>query len=98
VLHIAGFYTLCEGFLGIDPHVNLFRAFHGRGLTVKGDSELAPVGGFGLQKRPRSLEDYPAYSPADSNQRFHEGWFYIRNLAKAPFPAFTGARPVKQNS
>ncbi|RLN19608.1 putative retrotransposon protein [Panicum miliaceum] len=27
VLHIAGFVTLCEGFLRIDPHANLFRAF-----------------------------------------------------------------------
>jgi hypothetical protein len=26
-LHNAGFVTLCEGFLGIDPHANLFRAF-----------------------------------------------------------------------
>jgi hypothetical protein len=24
VLHIAGFITLCEGYVGIDPHMNLF--------------------------------------------------------------------------
>jgi hypothetical protein len=27
VLHITGIATLCQGFLGIDPHVNMFRAF-----------------------------------------------------------------------
>jgi hypothetical protein len=27
VMHIAGFVMLYEGFLGIDPHANLFRAF-----------------------------------------------------------------------
>jgi hypothetical protein len=73
VLHITGFVTLCEGFLMIDLHVNIFRAFfHGRGLTVKGNPLHAPVGGFGLQKRFCSLGDYPAYTPTDSNQGWHE--------------------------
>jgi hypothetical protein len=73
VLHIAGFVMLYEGFLEIDPHANLFQAFfHGRGLTVKGNPLHAPVGGFGLQKRFCSLGDYPAYTPTDSNQGWHE--------------------------
>jgi hypothetical protein len=67
VLHIAGFVTLYNGFLGIDPHLNLFRAFfHAQGLSVKGDLELTP-GGFGLQKKPRKLGDYLAYTLVDSN-------------------------------
>jgi hypothetical protein len=80
VLHIVGFVTLCEGFLRIDPHVNLFRAFfHARGLLVKGGPELAPVEGFGLQKKPRKLGDYPVYTPTDLNRGWHDEWFYIRN-------------------
>jgi hypothetical protein len=68
VLHIASFVTLCEGFLSIDPHANLFQVFfHGRGLIVKEDPLPAAVGGLGPQKRPRSLADYPAYTPTDSN-------------------------------
>jgi hypothetical protein len=64
VLHITGFVTLYEGFLGIDPHMSLFRAFfHGRWLTVKGDSKLVLVGGFSLQKRSRSAGYYPPYTP-----------------------------------
>jgi hypothetical protein len=36
---------LCEGFRGIDPHTNLFRAFsYGRALSAKGDPELVLVG------------------------------------------------------
>jgi hypothetical protein len=97
VLHNAGFVMLYECFLKIDPHANLFRAFfHGRGLTVKGDQELAPVGGFGLQKKPRPSGDYPAYTPADSNRGWHEEWFYIRNLAETPFSAFTGAPSLRR--
>ena len=41
---------------------------------------------------------YPAYSPYDSNRGWHGEWFYIRNPAEAPFPAFTGGRPEKQKS
>ncbi|RLM64323.1 orf3 [Panicum miliaceum] len=99
LLHIAGFITLCEGFLGIDLHANLFRAFfYGRALSVKGDPELAPVGGFGLQKRARRSGDYPAYTPANSNRGWHEEWFYIRNPVGNPFPSFTGARPMRKDS
>ena len=61
--------------------------------------EIAPVGGFALQRKPRAGGgSYPAYTPCDSNRGWHGEWFYIRNPAKAPFPAFTGGRPVKQKS
>ena len=34
VLHITGFVTMCEAFLGMDPHVDLFwRLFSGRALS-----------------------------------------------------------------
>ena len=38
------------------------------------------------------------YLPCDSNQGWHGEWFYIRNPTEAPFPAFTGKRPEKQDS
>ena len=41
---------------------------------------------------------YPAYTPCDSNREWHGECFYIRNPAEAPFPAFTGGRPEKQDS
>ena len=40
----------------------------------------------------------PCVHPCDSNRGWHGEWFYIRNLAEAPFPAFTGGRPEKQKS
>ena len=46
VLHIAGFITVCEAFLGMEPHVDFFhRLFSRRALTVGNPSEVAPVGG-----------------------------------------------------
>jgi hypothetical protein len=45
MLHIVGFVTLCEGFLGIDPHTKLFQTFfYSWALSAKGDLELVRSG------------------------------------------------------
>ena len=56
------------------------------------------VGGFALQKKPSASGSYPVYTPCDSNRRWHGEWFYIRNLAEALFPPFTGRRLERQES
>ena len=59
---------------------------------------IVPVGGFALQKKPKLLVPYPAYSPYDSNWGWHGEWFYIRNPVEAPFPTFTEERPERRES
>ncbi|RLM73710.1 putative gypsy-type retrotransposon RIRE2 [Panicum miliaceum] len=100
VLHIAGFVILCEAFLGIEPHVGLFWAFfYGKTSPAKGEtSSAAPVGSFGLQRRPRHDDVYLEYTPADTNKGWHIDWFYIRNPPEAPFPEFHGERSVRDLS
>ena len=49
VLHIAGFVTVCEAFLGMEPHVDFFRQmFSGRALSEGKPLMIASVGGFML--------------------------------------------------
>ena len=56
MLHIAGFVMVCEAFLGIDPHVDLFREmFVGRPVTLRreagasrSEAAITPIGGFSL--------------------------------------------------
>ena len=49
VLHIAGFVTVCEAFLGMEPHMDLFRwIFNGRALFEGKLPRIAPVMGFAL--------------------------------------------------
>ena len=49
VLHIAGFVTVCEAFLGMEPHVDLFRKiFSGWVLSEGKLPRIALVGGFAL--------------------------------------------------
>jgi hypothetical protein len=64
---------------------------------VNGDAELAPVGGFALQKKGGRSGEYGAYTPAKSNRGWHEEWFYIRNLEQIPFLAFTRVCPMKKD-
>jgi len=99
VLHITGFVTICEAFLGMEPHMDFFRwLFFGRTMTVGDPGEVAPVGGFALQRKPGVGDSYPTYLPYDSNRGWHGEWFYIRNPLEAPFLAFTGGRPKKRDS
>ena len=100
MLHIAGFVTVCEAFLGMELHTDLFRLFFSRRAMADWSlAEIAPVGGFALQRKPRAGGgSYPAYTPCDSNRGWHGEWFYIRNTVGAPFLVFFRGRPVKQKS
>ena len=72
VLHIVGFVTVCEAFLGMEPHADFFRRlFCGRALTVGNPAEIVSVGGFALQRKPSMGGSYPAYIPCDSNRGWH---------------------------
>ena len=49
VLHIAGFVTVFEAFLRMEPHADLFRLFFsGRAMADWSSATIAPVGGFAL--------------------------------------------------
>ena len=49
VLHIVGFITVCEAFLEMEPHVDLFWLFFsGRAMADWSSAKIAPVGGFAL--------------------------------------------------
>ena len=46
VLHIAGFVTVCEAFLGMESHADLFRLFFfRRAMTAGNSTETTLVGG-----------------------------------------------------
>jgi len=86
VLHLAEFDTVCEAFLGMEPHMDFFqRLFSLRALTVGDSAEITPVGGFALQRKLGMGDLYPGYLPCDSNRGWHGEWFYIRNPVAAPF-------------
>ena len=63
---------MCEAFLGMEPHMDLFRQIFSRRALLEGKPlMIAPVGGFALQKKPSASGSYPVYTPYDSNRGWH---------------------------
>ena len=49
MLHVTGFVTVYEAFLGIEPHVDFFwQIFTERALSEGKSTKTVPVGGFAL--------------------------------------------------
>ncbi|KAK1682980.1 hypothetical protein QYE76_043828 [Lolium multiflorum] len=76
ILHLSIFITVCEAFLGIDPHWGLWRKI----FYVKrhNDSNGPPVvGGVGFVVRKEV--DYLDYPMKESVQGWRNKWFYLRD-------------------
>ncbi|KAK1682805.1 hypothetical protein QYE76_043653 [Lolium multiflorum] len=76
ILHLSIFITVCEAFLGIDPHWGLWRKI----FYVKrhNDNNGPPVvGGVGFVVRKEV--DYFDYPMKESVQGWRSKWFYLRD-------------------
>lgn len=91
VLHIAIFVHLCEAFLGIQPHFNLFRQiFH---LEPQPSRErMNVIGGASFLIREQYSDRYLQYSFVDSFSDWKERWFYIDDHEPS-LPKVTGYPP-----
>ena len=64
MLHITDFVTVCEAFLGMEPHVDLFRRiFSGRALFEGKRPRIAPVGGIRLTEETKAVGPLPYILP-----------------------------------
>ncbi|KAK1607665.1 hypothetical protein QYE76_031338 [Lolium multiflorum] len=76
ILHLSIFITVCEAFLGIDPHWGLWRKI----FYVKrhNDNQGLPViGGVGFVVRKEV--DYLNFPMKESVQGWRHKWFYLRD-------------------
>jgi hypothetical protein len=79
-LHIACFITLCEAFLGIDPHWVLWKyLFCLRPSGSKG--EISELGGAIISVRSES--QYLDFKMTQSVQGWRQKWFYIKGQKSA---------------
>jgi hypothetical protein len=93
ILHIVAFVTLCEAYMSIDPHFNLWNYFFCAQLQQGSGAEAAILGGVDIYVRSgHGVDPYfqlPVFGPSD-------GWwkvcFFFRNDADAPLPVFMGSR------
>ena len=93
IQHIVAFIALCEGYLGIEPHFELWRYFFSVSLHKKrersGDLSV-PMGCTSIHLRAHRSTKYMTYLLSRSNKGWHALWFYVKNAAAAPLPHFTG--------
>ena len=93
IQHMAAFVALCEGFLGIDPHFDLWRYFFSVSLSKRkiGGKEVdAPMGCASIHLRHTRSKGYPYMRLATSNKGWHSQWFYVRDDVSATLPKYTG--------
>jgi hypothetical protein len=82
ILHIACFVTLCESFLGIEPHWILwkFLFFLCPSVALSKKPELG-----GAVISARTEVHYLGFTMADSVQGWKKKWFYIKDQKKLFF-------------
>lgn len=79
ILHIAIFVHLCEAFLGIEAHFNLFYyPFHLK--PQPSEKVLTLLGGAGLQGMDKMYIEYKFLTSLSGSK---EHWFYVGNHAPA---------------
>ncbi|KAI4990591.1 hypothetical protein ZWY2020_038954 [Hordeum vulgare] len=110
ILQLAVFVVLCEGFVGIEPRVDLWCSlffFKQQSIAMeksvveklKGPRPMTPCGAALVHHRPKS--SFPQMPLQDSIKHWQKGFFYVRSADPAQdtlnMPPFAIAPPTRQN-
>jgi hypothetical protein len=84
IAQAAIFAAVCEGFLGIDPHWDLWThlfsvEFFAATTEAKKVRMVVRASGCTLQLRPGHVQQYIPASLVSSNKGWQNRWFYLRN-------------------
>jgi len=80
ILHIAIFVHLCEAFLGVYPHFDLFKTLFFLN-PCPNFKNVAIVGGANIELRPETVGRYISYTSHGQIGDWKAKWFYIDNHA-----------------
>jgi hypothetical protein len=88
ILHMAAFVTLCETYMGIESHFNLWNYFR-VWLQQGSGMEVATLGSMDIFVRPVHGVDPNFHLPTSSHPNgWWKVWFFLRNNTDAPLPIF----------
>jgi hypothetical protein len=86
---MAAFEVMCEGFLGIGAHWDLFQYFF-RFTCLRDSSRAATIGCANLRTKQGRDDDYIPMTLTNSKSGWHKGWFYLWNGPEHALPSYTG--------
>jgi hypothetical protein len=78
IFHVSVFVHFCEAFVGIKPHLILFRKFF-RLKPQPSTNNLRVVGCADIHMREDASDQYLSYKLIESNQDWKAKWFYMNN-------------------
>jgi hypothetical protein len=94
---MVAFVTLCEAYMGIEPHFDLWNYFPCARLQQDLDVEMAALGRVDILVRSESRVDPYFHLPLfDPPVGWWKIWVFLRNDADTPLPTFTGSHPIPQ--
>jgi hypothetical protein len=97
ILHIATFVTLCEAYLGIEPHFNILNHFFRARFLAGSGAEAVILGGVDIYVKSGHIVDPYFHHPlSGSSDGWQKVWFFLRNDADTLLPVFTGSHPIPQ--
>jgi hypothetical protein len=88
IQQIAAFKAMCEGYLGISAHWNLFQYFF-RFTCLRDGSHAATISCANLRTKQGRGDDYIPVMLTSSNSGWHKRWFYLRNDPEFALPSYT---------
>jgi hypothetical protein len=94
---MAAFMTLCEAYMGIEPHFNLWNYFFRVRLQRVSDMKVAVLGSVDIFLQSGSRVDPYFHLPmSDLPVGWWKVWLFFRNNANVSLPMFMGSRPIPQ--
>jgi len=99
IQQISAFITLCDGYLWIPPHFELWKYFFSVQLQkskVDGIWVIPPIGYIGIHLHQIRVDQYMDIHLKKYHKLCHRSWFYIRNCDHAHLSDITG-QPMPGN-
>jgi hypothetical protein len=88
------FVTLCEVYMEIESHFDLWNYFPAR-LQQDSDAETTALVSLDILIRSGpGVDPYCHLLMSDPPVGWRKIWFFLSNDADAPFPMFTGSHPI----
>ena len=93
IVQLSGFVTLYEGYLGVEPMIDLWACFFSSQQQGPSAGEFADYGAAIISKRAGA--DFPKIPLEDSAKKWQNSFFYVRNLGadRINLPAFAITPP-----